>query len=114
MRLKGVLFMRRTITQMCMHKDEGWLFFLSLGSFDRSSDCLQVIPIFNGLRMPSISAEALFDVFRKGKIRGCGQGYMVVIIQIDEFAESQMSGKRSGFGGHSFHQIAVAGQAISI
>ena len=29
-----------------------------------------VIPILNGLSVPSISIEAVFDIFRKGQVRG--------------------------------------------
>ena len=37
---------------------------------------------------------------------------MVLIVEVDEFAESKMTGERRGLRRDAFHQIAVADDAI--
>ena len=37
---------------------------------------------------------------------------MVVVVKINQLAQPQVSGQRRGFGGHSFHQVAVAHDGV--
>ncbi len=70
MGFEAILFVRRTVTDVRVYQDQGWLLFMSLRNLDRTFDCHQIIPIFNGLSMPAIGIETFSNIFGKGQICG--------------------------------------------
>ena len=66
------------------------------------------------LHMPADSAEAGRDVLREGEADGAGQGDLVLVVEIDQLAELEVTGERSGLGGDPFHQVAVGDDAVDV
>ena len=62
--------------------------------------------------MPAISFEAGQPVFGKRNIRAALNGNMIVVIQINQLAQFQMTGQGSGLVRNSFHQIPVTDDGI--
>src|SRR5579885_973487 len=65
-------------------------------------------------RVPTVSLETLCNVFRIGQAGSASERNVVLVVQKDQFAESQMSRERSGFMADAFHQIAIAADAVRV
>ena len=109
---KGVLFMGRAIAEVGPHHDDGRPFGIFPGGTKGLLDCTQVVAVIDRLDVPAVGLEPFRAVLSKGEICACGKGDMIVVIKTDELPELEMSGKRGGFVGDAFHQIAVTGKDI--
>ena len=73
-------------------------------------DLPQILTV-NLNHVPAIGGKALADVLRgKGQIGGAFDGNLIVVIEANHIVEAIVSGQRGGFGSHSLHHAAVAGQ----
>ena len=66
------------------------------------------------MRVPAIRFETPGPVFRERDVGRSGQRDMIVVIEADQLAESQMAGERCGLGRHALHQVAITDQRISV
>ncbi len=64
--------------------------------------------------MPVIGFEAGGDILGKCEIRAAFDGYFVVIIDADQFAQAKMSGQRCRLRSDAFHEIAVTTHDIGV
>src|SRR5438445_86153 len=64
--------------------------------------------------MPAVSFKTLWYIFRESERGKTFNRYVIVVVEINQFAELQMSGKRRGFRRHTFHQIAVRHDCIGV
>src|SRR4051812_28210026 len=108
MHTEGILLFRTAISYMGMHEDDGRAAGVGLCLFYRRSHIVDIIAIFYNSRVPSISSKAACYVFREGQVGTAGERDMVLIVQVDQFAQAQVPCKRSRFLRDPFHQIAVA------
>ena len=60
------------------------------------------------LDVPAVGLEALGDVVGVGELGRAVDGYVVVVIDIDEPPEAEVSGQGGGLVAHPFHQVTVA------
>ena len=58
---------------------------------------VEIVSVFNCQRVPAISLKALWHVFAEGEIGKTLDGHLVVVVEIDQFAEFEMAGQRRGF-----------------
>ena len=89
---------------------------LSLGRFRRADggvDGVDVVPI-DGLHVPVVGAEAGLYVFGKGDVGGTLDGDAVVVVEVDQAVQSQMSGQRSGLVGKALHHIAIRDNRVDV
>ncbi len=64
--------------------------------------------------MPAISFEALRHIFTESEIGKAFDGYMVVVVKINQLAEFQVTGERGCFGRNAFHQVAVGNDRVDV
>src|SRR5205085_7548300 len=64
--------------------------------------------------MPAVSLEAFGCVFGEGEFGEAFDGHVIVVVEIDELAELQMTRKRCSFRRNAFHQIAVRDDGVNI
>ena len=65
-------------------------------------------------RVPAISFKTLRHVFAESEIGKAFDRHVVVVVEIDQFAEFQMAGERRRFRSHAFHQIAVGNNCVDV
>ena len=66
------------------------------------------------LHVPADSAEASRNVLRERQADGAGQRDLVLVVEIDQLAQPEMTGERGGLGGDPFHQVAVGDDAVDV
>ena len=91
-----VLLVGASVTDMGADCNKGWSRRLFLGRNDGIFYVAQVIPVFYCLNMPAVSLKAGYPVFGKGYIRTPFDRNAVIIIQVDDLSETEMSRKRGG------------------
>src|SRR5579859_8176610 len=64
--------------------------------------------------MPVIGLEALAHIFAEGQTGIALDRNMVIIVEVDKFAELEKTSHGSGLRGDAFHQIAIAGNGVDI
>ena len=105
---------RTAKTDLCPHCDERRTVLIFLGQPDRFFDQVDVIAVRNRHHLPAIRLEPQPDVLRKGDVGAAFNGNMIVVIEINQFAQSQCRRQRSRLGADALHQIAVGNQRIRI
>ena len=78
----------------------------------RLVDGLQIVPIGDPVHMPPVGFEALRHIFGKGKLRTAVNGNTVVVVQKNEFAQSEVSGQRRRLMRDALHKISIRAYAI--
>ncbi len=114
MGIEGILFPGTAVSDVGPNGNEGRSARLLLRRGDGLRDGLHVISICDGLDMPSVGFEPFRYVFRKGQTGLPGKGDAIIVVEIDQSSEFQMTRQRSRLGGHPFHQVSVAHDAVSI
>src|SRR5437867_10137296 len=64
--------------------------------------------------MPAVGFETLRYIFAKSQAGEAFDRDVIVVVEIDKFAEFEMTRKRGGFGRNAFHQIAVRNNCIDV
>jgi hypothetical protein len=65
-------------------------------------DGSQVVAVGETLRLPALGLEASRAVFGEGEVSRSGERHVVLIVEVDEFAELQMAGERCGLRRDAF------------
>src|SRR5210317_2350373 len=65
------------------------------------------------LDVPAVAEVAGGDLFAESQVGVAFDGDLVVKIQVDQVAQSQMAGEGSRFGRNSFHQVAVGTETVN-
>ena len=86
---------------------------VGLGRCDGRRDRGAVHPI-NLLHVPAVGFKALVLVFRKGQVCVAINRDFVVVVEINQFAQAQMTGQTGGFLGHPFHNVPVADHCVGV
>src|SRR5580704_18528507 len=108
MRGEVVLLMRAAIANVSPCQDQRWLLVLGLGLTNGGCHVFRIIAIRNHASMPATRFEAFCHVLGKVDLGGSSEGDMVLIVQINELPQTQMSGQGSGFLADTLHQDAIA------
>src|SRR6185312_2211954 len=112
MRFKTVLFVGRAITYMGPRQNEGWTLRLRASRAQRPVDSLKIVAICDRLDVPAISLEAARAILGEGDVGPSRQRHTVIVIEVDQLAEFQMTGKGRGLRGYALHQIAVTDDPV--
>ena len=88
------------------------------GSVDLNAiapNTIERIEVFAGgrLDMPTRRLEALRDVFAERQTGRAVDRDLVVVVQVDEVAEAEMTGERRRFVRDAFHQVAIGDDAVN-
>jgi hypothetical protein len=98
---------------MRAHQDQRRAAGLAPGLLESALYGIQIVAIANRLRVPTIGIKSFADVFAEAQIGGRGQRNTIVVIQINQFSQLQMSRHTGGFRSDAFHDVAVADDGIS-
>ena len=115
MGLCRVLSVGRTITNVGTDDDKRWpcFFFSRYGeSIGQSTKIIRLIADI--LHVPMVGFEALAHIFRKSKAGFPFYGYAVIVVDADEFAETQVPRQRGRLVGSSLHKVTVTAKCINI
>ena len=112
--MKTILFIRAAIANMGMHQQQRGpvLFRARLGQ--RGGHVIGIVAVRHGAGMPPIGFEPPSDIFGKREAGPSRQRHVVLVVEIDEFAQAQMPRERGSLGSHAFHQIAIRDERISV
>ena len=113
MRFKRILLVRGAEAQVGANENQRRTLGFAPCRPQSQVDRLHIISVLHRLRMPTIRLKAPRVIFVTGDVRTCGQRHMVVIEEVDQFAEFQLPGERRRLGRHALHQISVAYQPVS-
>mmetsp|Transcript_40566 Transcript_40566/g.97982 ORF Transcript_40566/g.97982 Transcript_40566/m.97982 type:complete len:342 (+) Transcript_40566:766-1791(+) len=106
---------RRSVSNLGLDGNNRWLVSRLLSLFDCGS---QVIQLSNNIRdflnMPSVGFITLLDIFGKGQIGGSINGNVIVVIQDNQFAKTQMSRQTAGFSRNTFLETTISANHIGI
>jgi hypothetical protein len=97
-----------------MGKNQRRPFALALCLFDRLRHIVDIVSILYFPRVPAVGGEARGNIFCECQTRGPGQRNMVLVVQINQLAQSQVAGERGGLAGDALHEIAIAANCISV
>ena len=64
--------------------------------------------------MPAACLKPLGDIFGKGNSGGAGQRDVILVVDINQFAQAQMSGQRRCLFADPFHQVAISAENVSV
>ena len=78
------------------------------------ADFVRVVSIHDTACVPSRCLETLGHVFGKIQIGGSGERNVILIVEINEFAQLQVSGQRRSFVGDALHKIAIAADGVRV
>jgi hypothetical protein len=92
MRFRRVLLARAAIGDVGVSDDQGWLRRLSLSRMQSGVNRCDIVAITDLLYMPAVGVEALAHLFGEGAIGGAVDRDVVVVIEVDQLSELQMSG----------------------
>ena len=103
MRFKTVLLVGRTIADVGARQDQRRTPGFGAGGAQRAVDGRDVVAVGNRLDMPAIGFKAARAILGEGEI-GCGrQRYIIVVVEVDQLAELEMTGEGCGFRGDALH-----------
>ncbi|OPZ82383.1 MAG: hypothetical protein BWY76_02731 [bacterium ADurb.Bin429] len=72
-----------------------------------------VVAVNGAEYLPAVGAEAGAHVFAEGDVGVAFNGDFVVIVEVNESAESQRARQAGGFGGDTFLQVAVGDERVN-
>ena len=108
MRCSSVLLVRRPIADVAAHGDERRPGGLGLGRRQGGVDGRDVVAVAHPLCVPAVGVEPRAHVLGEGDVGAALDGDVVVVVEDDELAETQVPGQRGGLRGHALHHAAVA------
>ncbi len=107
--------MRRTIGYMGAHDDERRSLLILLRLHDSLCQRFQIIRLFaNILYLPMVALKTLGHVIRVGQLRIAFDADVIVIVNANKLAKTQMSGQRSRFMGCALHQVTITANDIGM
>ena len=106
--------MRAAVADHRPHRNDRGLVLHRLGRFNRLGDRIQIVAVGHLLHMPVIGLESLLHVLGERQLRRPVERDQVVVVEEDQLAQSQRTGKRGRFVRDAFHQVAVAADAVGV
>src|SRR5215469_17467320 len=106
--------MGRAISDVAVEHDKGRSAGRLLEYPERVFNAVDIIGIPDTQYIPTIGEEARSDILRKGNASVALNGDVVVVPGPAETVESEVSGKRRGFGRYAFHHATVAAHCIDV
>ena len=91
--------------------DQGRALGLPAGGLEGLGDGRRVVAV-DVQDVPAVGLEALADVLGEGEVGGAVDGDRVVVVEIDQLAEAEVTGEGGRLGGDAFHEVAVADDAV--
>ena len=112
--LECVLLVRGAETDDIANEDDRGLVFHTLGRAQSAVEGVEVIAVAHPLHLPAVGGKTQPHVLGKIQRGRPGQRDLVVVVQHDQLAQSQMPGQRASFGSHPLHQVAVRGDDVGM
>ena len=109
-----VLLVRRAVADMAIHDDQRRPISGLLKSLKITRQHFEVIGVSHTRDVPAVTDEPSRDVLAERPVRRTVQRYAIVVIDPAEIGKLQMSGQRSRFTAHPFHQIAVGAYGVNV
>ena len=101
-------------TDMGLHDDQGRFPGFFLGRFDGFGQGFHIFGRSHPEHLPAISLEPGAYIFPEGDVRAAFDGDLIVIIEENQFPQTQSACQRSGFRCHPFHLVPVGSDAVGI
>ncbi len=79
--------------------------------FDRLGDRLSIVAV-DLVDFPPHGPETTGHVLGEGDVGAAVDGDVVVVVEIEELAQTEVTGDRRCFGGDPFHEVAVGDESI--
>ena len=96
-----------------LRKDEGRLVGHGARFVERLAHLVGVHAV-DGDGVPARGFEAGGDIFGEREIGGAGQGDVVLVVEIDQLAETEMPGDGGGFHGDAFHDVTIGDDGVGV
>ena len=87
---------------------------IGFGGFEGEVNGFDIVAIGENLGVPAVGVETGGAVLGEGEGGVAFDGDVVVVVEVDEFAEAEVPGEGGGFGGDAFHEVAVGDDGVSI
>ena len=110
-RLLAVLLVRAAVADVGPDRDQARP-VVGPGGLDGRLDRADVVAVLDPARVPAVGIEALDDVLGEGHRRRPVELDVVVVVEDDELAESEVPGEARRLGGDAFLEIAVGGDDV--
>ena len=111
-RVVRVRFRRRSLRDDGLAADERGFVCRCSGDLDRAVDRFAVVAVDVANHAPAIAFEALRRVVREPAVDAPVDGNAVVVIERNQFAETQRTRKRTHFVRDAFHHATVAEEHV--
>jgi hypothetical protein len=106
--LARALLRRRRPADDRLDADQRRALLLAHRGVDRDLERVQVVDVVDGLHVPAVGLEALADVLGlEAQLRRAVERDGVVVVEIDEAPEPEVTRERGRLGGDSLHHVAV-------
>ncbi len=109
-----ILFVRTAVSDVRLHLDQRRFVGHLRCMQNRCFDLFDIVPVMHRLHVPAVGFEPGTDIFRKGQIRTTVDTDIVVVVQINDIPQFQMTGQRCRFGRDPFHQTAVSANTVNV
>ena len=110
----GVLFVRRTVTDVAVEHNERRPAFRLAEYRERVFDAVNVVGIADPQDIPTIREKSRGDIFGKRDTRIAFDADVVVVPNPTEIIEAEMAGQRGSFGRDAFHHAAVTANGVDV
>ncbi len=97
---------------MGAHEDQRGPLRLRARSAQRPVDRVEVVAVADRLGMPAVRRETASAILGERDVGAGGKRHVVVVVQIDELAESEMACQRGSLGGDTLHEVAIADDSV--
>ena len=105
---------RHAVTNDRLDRNQRRLVANRLRVANRGFDRGRVVSIFDCRSMPTVRLEALRHIFGKREIGEAFNRYLVVVVEIDQLAEFEVTGERGSFRRDAFHQVSIGNDRVDI
>src|SRR5580765_8623486 len=95
-----------------MHADDRRFVLDLLRVLDRGLDSLEIVAVLDLRDVPPRRLKSHRSVFGKRQIGRTVDRYLVVVVEINEISELEMTGERTGLVTNALHKIAVRTDAV--
>ena len=111
---RGILFMRRAVTDDAVDDDDGRPIVGAAERLQRARERGGVVGVAQPRHVPAIAAEPAFDVLAESKVGMALDGDRVAVVDPAQIGEVEMAGERGRLAGDAFHEVAVAADRVNV
>src|SRR5688572_17958209 len=97
-----------------LYTNETWLVVHLLRVPNCRFDIVEIVAVLDRLGVPSKRFKPFRHIFAKREIREAVDRDVVIVVEIDQVADLQVTAERSRFRSDSFHQIAVGNNRVDV